>query len=554
MRRAGIPLVLLAASACSGPAPSAVSEPLARAEAAYLETRSLADQLDVTRARGVDSNVEGVPVDSLAARYREARARLVEALGAVDTTALAGDDLRAGRTIFAVLGESLGENPRPAVADADEPELECAYQAEELLAQPDGRRRLTSRILGCYGRAARDIRYQGRRLDRLTIFGLLGTTDDRAERRRLFLALEPVWRSVNGDGGAGSPWRLLLQNRAERWATDGLPHVRRARALGVPADSVEGWLEAVLAAWRAAQPDTLLEPWDWYHFTGAVTRRFAGRIPLDSLPVLNRRWYGALGADIEALRIHYDLLPRDGKYPVAYTTFGARPARTDGGWAPGEPWVFATYRIGGIDNLVELLHETGHGIHIAAVHTRPAFADWPDSDTFTEAVADLASLDAYDPAWQVRTLGDSVSLADGLRAKYGGVVLDVAWALFELRMSRDPAQDPNVVWSEITSRFLRIRPHPEWSWWAMRGQLIDGEGYMLNYALGAVLTAQLRERIRAERGPWAAGDPGWYPWVAERLFRFGLERPAAEVVREFLGGPVHPAALVQDLSRGGSGS
>ena len=51
--------------------------------------------------------------------------------------------------------------------------------------------------------------------------------------------------------------------------------------------------------------------------------------------------------------------------------------------------MFATYRTGGLDNLNELLHETGHAVHIAAIHTRPAFADWPDSDPLT--VENLAS-------------------------------------------------------------------------------------------------------------------------------------------------------------------
>jgi hypothetical protein len=321
--------------------------------------------------------------------------------------------------------------------------------------------------------------------------------------------------------------------------------------LGVDPDSVALWLEGVLSAWRAAQPDTLLEPWDWYHYTGAADRRLSPRIPRDRLLPINRAWYRSLGADPDSLRIRYDLDPRAGKYPVAYTTFGDRPYRTTDGWWPGEPTVFATYRVGGLGNLVELLHETGHGIHIGGIRTRPAFADWPDSDTFTEAVADLASLDAYEPRWQVRILGDSVRLSESIRSKYGGVVLDVAWAWFEMRMFAGPDQDPNQVWSDITSRFLQIRPHPELSWWAMRGQLISGPGYMLNYALGALLTAQLRERIAAERGSWFEGDLGWYGWVREALFRYGQERPAGEVARDVLGAPIRPDALLRDLARPG---
>jgi hypothetical protein len=386
-------------------------------------------------------------------------------------------------------------------------------------------------------------------IDRLTVFALLGETEDAATRQRLWLMLDPVWRSVNGDGGASSPWRVLLDRRAERWRTAGLPHQSRARALGVEPDSVAVWLERVLGAWRSAQPDTVIEPWDWYHHTGSTDRRLSPRVSRESLLPTTRKWFNALGADPDQLRIQYDIDPRAGKYPVAYTTFGDRPRASDKGWWPGAPAVFATYRVGGLGNLVELLHETGHGIHIAGIRTRPAFADWPDSDTFTEAVADLASLDAYEPRWQMRILGDSVPLAESLRSKYSGVILDVAWALFEIRMFASPGQDPNAVWTDITSRYLRIRPHPDRSWWAMRGQLVDGPGYMLNYALGSLLTAQLRARIRELRADWTLGDEGWYPWVREALFRYGQERPTRDVVVDFLDGPVRPEALLGDLQR-----
>lgn len=213
--------------------------------------------------------------------------------------------------------------------------------------------------------------------------------------------------------------------------------------------------------------------------------------------------------------------------------------------------MFATYRTGGLDNLNELLHETGHAVHIAAIRTRPAFADWPDSDPFTEAVADFVALDVYEPAWQQHWLGDSVPLADGLRSRYGGIVLDVAWALFEMRMQRDPGADPNQVWTSLTRDYLRIRPHPELSWWAMRGQLVDAPGYMMNYAAGSILIAAIRARTRAVHGPFVAGDSTWYSWVARRLYRFGLERPAREVIEEFLGGPVSPGALLADMRRMG---
>ena len=92
-------------------------------------------------------------------------------------------------------------------------------------------------------------------------------------------------------------------------------------------------------------------------------------------------------------------------------------------------------------------------------------------------------------------------------------MLDVAWALFELRMLRDPASDPNAVWTAITSRYLHIVPHPELPWWAVRVQLVSSPGYMVNYGLGAVLTADLREHIAAQLGRFETGDPRWYGWI-----------------------------------------
>ena len=538
-----LPLGLFLVVSCTRPTIPQPPGPLGAVERSFLETRSIADRIDVTRAKGLQTG-------GLLTWYHESRNTLLRQLAGTDSTVLGPEDRRALQTIREVAASQLKADPSPAVEGGEGGEVVCQFDASELLARPGGTEQLERRITACYGRAAGRIPYRDRVLDRLTIFALLGETEDRSERERLFRLLEPVWRTVNGDGSETSPWRQLLRRNAEAWRTTPLPHVPRARALGVAPDSVMPWLESVLETWRSIQPDTVLEPWDWYHFTGVAERRLSSRIPKDRLLQINQEWYRSLGADPDSLRIRYDVDPRPGKYPVAYTTFGDRPYRGGNGWWPGEPYVSASYRVGGLGNLVELLHETGHGIHIAGIRTRPAFADWPDSDTFTEAVADLASLDVYLPRWQFRMLGDSVRMAESIRSKYGGVVLDIAWALFETRMYREPSADPNRVWSEITSRYLQIRPHPELSWWAMRGQLIGQEGYMLNYALGSLLTAQLREEIAEQRGSWFEGDQGWYGWVRERLFRYGQERPTREVVAEVLGGPITPEALLRDLRRG----
>ena len=174
--------------------------------------------------------------------------------------------------------------------------------------------------------------------------------------------------------------------------------------------------------------------------------------------------------------------------------------------------MLATYVDGGLGDLAELVHEGGHACHIAAIRTRPAYADWPDSDALTEALAEVVGLDVAEPAWLARWIPEAAPLSDAtsLRCRYADVVLDTAWALFEIRLHAEPDRTPNEVWTAITADYLGIAPHPEWSWWAMRGQLVQEPGYMANYSVGAVLAADLRAAIRAARGDWTGGDPGWY--------------------------------------------
>jgi len=529
------------------PAPAG---PVAAAESLYLDLRDLRDRIDVAGSAGRTTTDDGTPVTTLARRHNRLRRQLVARLDAVDSSALGEEDARAFGTMRAAVNRDLVPVADSAPATplvAHRPD--CEYDPAAIAVAQHGLDSLRRRMYACYAWAQHHVAVDSDTTDRLSVLGALGRTEEPARRRRLFLSLEPVWRSINRSNERDSPYRRMIALEVGRRAKGETPAARQARLAGVPPDSLERWLLAILETWRDAGPDSLVEPWDWYHRNGRAARVLGGRIPRGRLTGLNADVYRALGADLRSLNVRYDLEPRDGKTPVAFCTFGARPRHGKGGWTPGQPSVFATYRAGGLDNLAELLHETGHAVHIAAIRTRPAYADWPDSDPFTEAIADFVALDITEPAWQQHWLGDSVPLADGLRARYGGIVLDVAWALLELELLRDPAADPNLVWSRLTADYLHIRPHPELSWWAMRGQLVDEPGYMMNYAVGAILIAAIRARTRALHGPFIPGDSTWYAWVSPRLFRFGLERPTREVVEEFLGGPVTPAPLLADMRR-----
>jgi hypothetical protein len=174
--------------------------------------------------------------------------------------------------------------------------------------------------------------------------------------------------------------------------------------------------------------------------------------------------------------------------------------------------------------------------------------DWPDT-LFTEAFADVPSWSVHEPDWQRRYLGAEVDAAASLRALFSNVMLDVAWSLFEIRMLREPDADPNAVWTDLTSRYLHIVPHPEMPWWAMRVQLVDSPGYMVNYGLGAVLTAELRARTIESIGAFDTGNAAWYGWLSERLLQFGSDRDTRSLLTELLGRPVSPAALMQQIRR-----
>jgi hypothetical protein len=362
-------------------------------------------------------------------------------------------------------------------------------------------------LYSCFTEIAEHLQFEGKPINRVAALGLLGKLPEPARRKKLFLTFVPLWKSINADDSPDGPYRRLI--------TLAPAHGSRidaaAKTLGVDSTQVESWLEQILDAWRAATPATLIEPWDYHFAYSAAERELASAVPVDSLQRISDRYYHDLGADLSQLGVLSDTSVRPGKAPLAYTDFVTVGRTIDSVWHPSIARVSANSAHGGLGILNELVHEYGHAVHMSAIHTRPAFMDTGD-DLFTEAFADVSSWETYDPAWQQKYLAKSAPISRSLQSLYSGVILDVAWGLFELRMLRDPKSDPNAIWTEITSRYLHIVPHPELSWWALRVQLVDAPGYMINYGLGAVLTADLRAHIEKSIGPFNTGNPHWFPW------------------------------------------
>jgi hypothetical protein len=424
------------------------------------------------------------------------------------------------------------------------PATKCQDAARKDIAYPD----LKSALVACFVEIGNNLSFEGGKINRVSALDLLHETSDPGRRKSVFFAFVPLWRSINGNNEPDSPYRRMIAGAAAEAAKNGSEIDNAARDVGIDPAEVEHWLVQILDAWRESSGDAMVEPWDFRFETGEADRLLGNYIPRESLQPINQRYYRDLGADLVQMGTLYDLAPRPEKAALAYAEFVTHGRMVNGAWRPTVARVSAPYERGGLFVLNELVHENGHVVNITAIRNRPAFVDWP-SDLFSEAFADVPSWSTYEPVWQRRYLGHEAPEQLSLRALYSVVVLDVAWSLFELRMFRAPLTDPNALWTEITSRYLHIVPHPELSWWAVRVQLADLPGYMVNYGFGAILTAEMRKHILEALGAFDTGDSRWYGWLSEQLLRYGSERDTRTLMQDFLGRPVSPQALLEQMHR-----
>jgi hypothetical protein len=533
--------LFLCLAATASPAEEKDVAAVASAESAFL------DYLDAMGAAGFieAGSVQNYAGKDLAAWQQaldERRQLLNGALARIQAGRLAPGDQQAVASMRKSVAahDAEGTTPggrTPGCQDAQDRSLEYAA--------------LRDALVSCFVEHGNQLKFDGGTIDRGTALQLLHVVDDAAQRKAIFDAFVPLWTALNGRNQADSPYRRMIGLAADDARTHGSEIDAAARAIGVETAEVERWLVQVLEAWRDANPADPIEPWDFRYVNGAANRQLQARIPAATLLPVNERFYRDLGADLGTLQVSFDLAPRPDKSPLAYSDFLARGRTVDGGWRRPVARVLGTYPTGGLFSLNELVHENGHAVHVSAIHTRPAFMDWPDT-LFTEAFADVPSWSVHEPSWQNRYLGAEVAEAVSMRALFANVMLDVAWSLFELRMLQEPRSDPNAVWTDITHRYLRIVPHPEVPWWAMRVQLAGNPGYMVNYGLGAVLTAEMRARTIEAIGPFDTGNAQWYAWLSEHLLRHGSERDTQTLMQDLLGRPVSPTALLQQIRRCGS--
>ena len=373
---------------------------------------------------------------------------------------------------------------------------------------PPARATSTARV-----RRGRAVAQGGRRdARRLTVLGRLGDADDPAERRRLFWPSSPCGAPAatatmaprspctpahapagraSGEGHSTvaaelERWEFRRdRSRPAGWSRCSRPGAPRSRARSSPGLLV-----------RRARPVKALD----------------ARVPRDRMEAINAAFYRSLGAGSRAARRPLRPPPAAGQDAgrVRYVTFGSREPDRQGVWRANAVWAFATYREGGLGNLVELLHGPGTEstsrpsgrarlCRLApAQHVHGKL--WP---------ADVPALEAHDPGGSACTSARKPRRTS-LRAKYAPVMLDVCVGPVRDAdgagagrgrtrsgpSSRIATSDPPAPRVVLVGRARAARGLA-----GLHGPLRDRRGGWRRI---------VRARCRMMRGPFSRPDPGYY--------------------------------------------
>jgi len=373
--------LLACVTATNAPAQISASNSAAATEIIY------ADLLDAYGAfsaidSGLIKSYDGKDRQAWEAIYHEKRDALVAQLSRLPANGLSKNDARAAVLMRASLSDF------PADASTLSPASRCKNAQNTDLAYDA----LRAALYSCFDELANNLQFEGATVNRVSAFSLLEQIKEPERRKSLFLAFNPLWEAVNAKDQPDSPYRRMIRmasaEAAKHQATkQGSAITAAADSLGVQPLDVETWLEQILDTWRQVSGDTPVEPWDYRYIGGETGRLVDGAIPRESLQRISERYYHDLGADLTDLGVLYDLDPRPGKAPLAYTDLLRCGRMVNGVWRPAIARVSANYGRGGFSNLSELVHEQGHAVHFVAVRARPAFT-YPDSLLFIEAFAD----------------------------------------------------------------------------------------------------------------------------------------------------------------------
>jgi len=414
----------------------------------------------------------------------------------------------------------------------------------------------------------------GARVTDNQLLEVLRLENDSARRRRAWEASKQIGREVRGDlielvgirNGAARDlgfenyysMMLVLDELDERELVALLDELDRGtRPLFEP---YKRELDERLARRFRLAPAELCP---WHYSDPFFQEAPAAEVDLDacfpgqSLEQLTRRFYHAIGFQIDDLLARADLYERPGKCQHAFclSVDHGQDIRVLCNLRPTERWMST------------MLHEFGHAVYDQSIDPAlPFLLRAPAHTLTTEASAMLFGRLSKNAAWLTLHAGMPAAEAGKAaaavaRAIRGQLLVQTRWCLvmchMERALYRDPAQDLDRLWWDLAERFQGLtrpkgRSSPDW---ASKIHFSVAPVYYHNYMLGEMMASQLQRHIQRE----VLGDGGdvWARYVTspevgrfleERLYRTGRLWDWRETLRRATGETLSPAALVGELA------
>lgn len=274
---------------------------------------------------------------------------------------------------------------------------------------------------------------------------------------------------------------------------------------------------------------------------------------------LTRRFYHAVGLDIDDVLARSDLYEREGKQQHAYCIHIDREGdvRILANIRPNEWWMST------------MLHECGHAAYDKYLDRKlPYLLRQPAHTLFTEAVAMLMGRLSTDRDWLMTYAGvdprKATDLGDKLNRQLRGQLLILSrWvpvmSHFEWALYQDPRQALDSLWWDIEERFQMV-PRPEGRHapdWAAKIHLGTAPVYYHNYLMGELLASQLRHHIdtevlggEVEADHLFVTDPKVGTYLRQRIFSSGASRHWQATLEAATGERLNPLYFVQQVGGG----
>lgn len=319
-----------------------------------------------------------------------------------------------------------------------------------------------------------------------------------------------------------------------------------ADRFGIPADDLRPWHYGDPFFQEAPMDDSIVRKF--------LTDTFAHQ----DIEALTRRFYHAIGMDVEDVLARSDLYEREGKQQHAYCIHVDRMGdiRILANIKPNDKWMST------------MLHECGHAVYEKYLNRDlPFILREPAHILSTEAIAMLMGRLEADADWLVTYAGASKAEAHSLANKLwrqlrGKLLIMARWvpvmSHFERALYEDPHQDLNSLWWGLEERF-QIVPRPEGRDapdWAAKIHLGTVPVYYHNYLMGELIASQLRHYIDAhvlggngDVGHRFVTDPAVGHYLTQKVFRPGALRHWQEALEFATGERLRPQYFV-DQAKG----